>query len=44
MNYTTIEKELLVVIFALDKLHSYLIGSSIIVYYDHNAVRYLISK
>ena len=44
MNYTTIEKELLAVIFALDKFRSYLISSSTIVYSDHAAVKYLMSK
>ena len=44
MNYTTTEKELLAVIFALDKCHSYLIGSSTVVYSDHAAVSYLMSK
>ena len=44
MNYTTTEKKLLAVIFTLDKFRSYLIGSSIIVYSDHVAVRYLMSK
>ncbi|KAH9698198.1 RNA-directed DNA polymerase [Citrus sinensis] len=44
MNYTTTEKELLAVIFALDKFHSYLIGSFTIVYSDYTAVRYLMSK
>ena len=44
MNYTTIEKELLAVIFALDKFCSYLIGSSTVVYSNHAAMRYLMSK
>ena len=44
MNYTTTEKELLVVIFTLDKFRSYLIGSSTIVFIDHAAVKYLMSK
>ena len=44
MNYTTTEKKLLAVIFALDKFRSYLISSSTIVYSDHVAVRYLMSK
>ncbi|KAH9717199.1 hypothetical protein KPL71_021736 [Citrus sinensis] len=44
MNYTTTEKELLAVIFALDKFRSYLIGSSTVVYSDHAAVSYLMSK
>ncbi|XP_078169730.1 uncharacterized protein LOC144564087 [Carex rostrata] len=34
MNYTTTEKELLVVVFALYKFRSYLVGSKIIVYTD----------
>ena len=44
LNYTTTEKELLAVIFALEKFRSYLIGSKVIVYTDHAALRYLLSK
>ena len=44
MFYTTIEKELLVVVFSLDKFCFYLIGSQIVCYTDHAAVRYLMSK
>ena len=44
MNYITTEKELFTVIFVLDKFCSYLIYSSTIVYFDHAAVRYLMSK
>ena len=44
MNYTTTEKELLAIVFALDKFRSYLIGSKIIVYMDHAALKYLLSK
>ena len=44
MNYTAMKKEILAVIFALDKFRSYLIGSSTVVYSDHAAVRYLMSK
>ncbi|VVA28497.1 PREDICTED: LOW QUALITY PROTEIN, partial [Prunus dulcis] len=43
-NYTTTEKELLVVIFSLDKFRSYLIGAKVIVYTDHSALKYLLSK
>ena len=43
-NYTTTEKELLAVVFAFDKFHSYLILSKVIVYTDHSALRYLLSK
>lgn len=35
MNYTTTEKELLAVVFALDKFRSYLIGSPIVIFTDH---------
>ena len=43
-NYTTMEKELLAVIFALEKFRSYILGSHIIIYTDHAALRYLFSK
>ena len=44
LNYSTTEKELLAVIFALEKFHSYLIGSKVIIYFDHAAIRYLLTK
>ena len=44
LNYSTTEKELLSVIFALDKFRSYLIGTKVIVYSDHAALRYLLTK
>jgi hypothetical protein len=44
LNYSTTEKELLVVVFALDKFRSYLLGSTIIIYSDHAALKYLFSK
>jgi len=43
-NYTTTEKELLAVVFALDKFRSYLLLSKVIVFTDHAALRYLMSK
>ncbi|KAL2228949.1 UNVERIFIED_CONTAM: Retrovirus-related Pol polyprotein from transposon 17.6 [Sesamum indicum] len=43
-NYTTTEKELLAVVFALEKFRSYLLGTKVIVYSDHAALRYLLSK
>jgi hypothetical protein len=44
LNYSTIEKELVVVVFALDKFKSYLLGSKVLVYLDHAALKYLLSK
>jgi hypothetical protein len=41
-NYTTTEKKLLAVVFALDKFRSYLLGSN--VYSDHAALRHLMAK
>jgi hypothetical protein len=38
VNYTTTEKELLEVVFALDKFRSYLLGSKVIIYSDHAAL------
>ncbi|RVW80990.1 Transposon Ty3-I Gag-Pol polyprotein [Vitis vinifera] len=43
-NYTTTEKELLVVVYALDKFRAYLIGSSIVVFTDHSSLKYLLTK
>ncbi|KAM2851329.1 hypothetical protein PS2_027469 [Malus domestica] len=44
LNYSTIEKELLAVVFALDKFHSYLLGTKVIVYSNHAALKYLLTK
>ena len=43
-NYTTTEKELLAVVYALDKFRSYLIGSDIVIFTDHLALKYLLTK
>ena len=37
LNYATTEKELLAIIFAIDKFRSYLVGAKVIVYTDHAA-------
>ncbi|RDY04736.1 Retrovirus-related Pol polyprotein from transposon opus, partial [Mucuna pruriens] len=43
-NYTTTEKELLVIVFALNKFRSYLLGSKIIVFFDHVTLKFLLKK
>ncbi|XP_057740230.1 uncharacterized protein LOC130957386 [Arachis stenosperma] len=41
-NYTTTEKELLANVFALDKFRAYLLGTKVVVYSDHAALKYLL--
>lgn len=43
-NYSTTEKELLAVVFALEKFHPYLLSTKVIIYSDHVALRYLMTK
>ncbi|GJV49856.1 reverse transcriptase domain-containing protein [Tanacetum coccineum] len=43
-HYTTTEKEMLPVVYALEKFRSYLILNKSIVYTDHSALKYLIAK
>ena len=43
-NYTTTEKELLAVVYTLEKFRPYILGSKIIIYTDHAALKYLLSK
>jgi hypothetical protein len=40
LNYSTTEKELLAVVFVLDKFRSYLLGSKVIIYLDHVTLKY----
>nr|KYP33141.1 Retrovirus-related Pol polyprotein from transposon 17.6 [Cajanus cajan] len=42
INYATTEKELLAIVFALEKFRSYLIGSKMVVFTDHAAIKYLL--
>ena len=44
LNYGTIKKELLAIIFAFDKFRPYLIGNKAIVHTDHSAIKYLMTK
>ncbi|WVZ64317.1 hypothetical protein U9M48_013856 [Paspalum notatum var. saurae] len=44
LNYSTTEKELLAVVFAIDKFRSYLVGAKVIIYIDHVALKYLLTK
>nr|GEY74261.1 reverse transcriptase domain-containing protein [Tanacetum cinerariifolium] len=43
-NYTTTEKEMLAVVYALEKFRSYLIMNRSIVYTDQSALKYLFAK
>ena len=44
LNYATIEKELLAIVFSFDKFRPYLIGNKVIVHTDHLTMKYLMSK
>jgi hypothetical protein len=44
LKYATTKKELPIVVFAMDKFRSYLVGAKIIVYIDHAALKYLLTK
>ena len=43
-NYTTMEKEFLAVVFALEKFRSYIVGSPVTIFTDHVTLKYLLSK
>ena len=43
-NYTTIEKELLAIVYALDKFRAYLIEAEIIIFTDHSSLKYLLTQ
>ena len=43
-NYTTTEKELLAMVYALEKFRAYLVGLDIVIFTDHSALKYLLTK
>ena len=43
-NYTTTEKELVAMIYSLDKFKAYLVGSFIVIFTDHSPLKYLLNK
>ncbi|KAK7393148.1 hypothetical protein VNO78_21626 [Psophocarpus tetragonolobus] len=43
-NYMNTKKELLTIIFALDKFWSYFLGSCVVIFTDHVALKYLLKK
>lgn len=43
-NYTTTEKELLAIVFVVEKFRPYLLGTKVTIYSDHGALRYLMTK
>ena len=44
LNYATTKKELLAIVFAVDKFRPYLIGNKVVVHTDHSAIKYLMTK
>jgi len=44
INYATTKKELLAIVYALEKFRSYLVGSKIVIYTDHATIKYLLHK
>ncbi|CAA7026158.1 unnamed protein product [Microthlaspi erraticum] len=44
VKYATTKKELLAVVFAFEKFRNYLVGSKVIVYTDHAALRHIYAK
>jgi len=43
-NYAVMEKELLAVVYAFEKIRTYLLGTKLVVHTDHAAIRYLMAK
>ena len=43
MHYTTVERELLAMVYVLEKFWPYILGRKIIIYTDHAALKYSLS-
>ena len=43
-NYSTIEKEMLAMMFACEKFRPYILGSHVVIHTDHAAIKYIITK
>ena len=43
-NYSTIEKEMLAMVFACKKFRPYILGSHVIIHTDHVVIKYLMAK
>ena len=39
-----LKKELMAIVFAIDKFRSYLVEAKVIIYTDHTALKYLLTK
>jgi hypothetical protein len=44
LNYATTKKELIAIVFAIDKFRSYLVGAKVIIYSNHATMKYLLTK
>jgi hypothetical protein len=44
LNYATTEKELLSIVFAIEKFRSYLVGAKVIMHTNHAVLKYLLTK
>jgi len=43
-NYTTTEKKMYAIVFAVEKLRPYLLGVKVAIYTNHSAIKHLLSK
>ena len=44
VNYATTEKEMLAIVYALERFRSYLVGSRVVIYTNHATIKYLLNK